>query len=370
MKLLLRYLLRELLVPLVVWVAFLFLLLLVMYFLRAPDVLLGSAVTAEDLGKFTLYLAPKFLQHALPVALLLAILLGIGRLSEDSELTAMQAMGVGPLRILAAPIAIGLVLGGAMLFLGFRAAPWGLRMGKTAINEVIKKNLVGDVKPGVFYEDLTDLTMYVQKVRESDGQWTNVLVHDARDQANPLLVLAREGEVNAEGTAEGFRLTLTDGDVHRANRSTSEYTTIDFERGELVVGLSDSFFRKNKFRSPKEELSSRELLQAAGQAREGGEAPEPFLMAYQWRWGQALMPVAFAVMGTPLAMSRRGSGRARGYLLTIGGYILYYVLARTCVSLGEHGRLPTLLAGQLPNVVFAALGVWALVRVSRAGTVR
>ena len=40
-----RYLLRELLVPLVLWVTFLFLLLFVMQFLRGSEVLLGSAVT-------------------------------------------------------------------------------------------------------------------------------------------------------------------------------------------------------------------------------------------------------------------------------------------------------------------------------------
>ena len=44
MKLLARYLLKELLVPLCVWVAFMFLLLFVMQFLRGTDVLLGSAI--------------------------------------------------------------------------------------------------------------------------------------------------------------------------------------------------------------------------------------------------------------------------------------------------------------------------------------
>ena len=73
-----RYLLRELLVPLGVWVAFMFLLLFVMQFLRGTDVLLGSAVRADDIGRLLLYLAPHFLVMALPIAFLLAILLGLG----------------------------------------------------------------------------------------------------------------------------------------------------------------------------------------------------------------------------------------------------------------------------------------------------
>ena len=67
MKLLARYLLKELVVPLVVWVAFLFLLLFVMQFLRGTEVLLGSAVTLGDIGRLILYLAPHFLVMALPL---------------------------------------------------------------------------------------------------------------------------------------------------------------------------------------------------------------------------------------------------------------------------------------------------------------
>ncbi len=98
-----RYLLKELLVPLVVWVAFLFLLLFVMQFLRGTEVLLGSAVTLGDIGRLILYLAPHFLVMALPIAFLLAILLGLGRLSEDRELTALQALGISPTQLLAGP---------------------------------------------------------------------------------------------------------------------------------------------------------------------------------------------------------------------------------------------------------------------------
>ena len=63
---------------------------------------------------------------ALPIAFLLAILLGLGRLNEDRELTALQALGIGPMQLLAGPLAIGVVLGGFMLLLTSTAEPWGL----------------------------------------------------------------------------------------------------------------------------------------------------------------------------------------------------------------------------------------------------
>lgn len=366
---LLRYLLRELAIPLGIGIAFIFLLLFVMQFLRGADVLLGSAVTGRDLARIIFYLSPHLLVMALPVAFLMAILLGLGRLGEDRELTALQSLGVAPAQILVLPLGAAFVLGGLMLGLSFSAEPWGLTAVRRVVNEIIKKNVVGDVKPGVFYEDLSHLTVYAENVQPARRRWTHVLMYDDNDPTSPVLMLAPEARVNPAAPGEALRLRLTEGEVHRANRSSSDYTIIHFESGEFTAGVGDSLYRKNRFRSPGDELTPRELLQAAGAAKTDGGDPRPFLMAYHRRFGQALTPISFALIGTPLAMSRRQS-RARAYLLTILGYVVYYVLSKTFENFGIEGKLPVAIAGQLHNAIFAAVGLWALSRVARAGTVR
>jgi lipopolysaccharide export system permease protein len=57
-------------------------------------------------------------------------------------------------------------------------------------------------------------------------------------------------------------------------------------------------------------------------------------------------------------------------LLSILGYVVYYVLSKTFENFGIQGKLPVFVAGQLHNAIFAAVGLWALSRVARAGTVR
>jgi lipopolysaccharide export system permease protein len=161
---------------------------------------------------------------------------------------------------------------------------------------------------------------------------------------------------------------LSNGELHRANATDGNYVTLGFDRAEIAFDVGEMVHHKNRFGSPKEELTPGELLDAAEDARlHGGDNPRSFLMAYHWRLGQALMPLAFALLGTPLAMVGRRTSRARGYLLTLGAYILYYLLTRACGSFGEQGRLPLLLAGQLPNLFFSGLGALAILRVARAG---
>lgn len=363
-----RYLLTELLVPLGVWVPFLFLILFVMYFLRGTEVVLGSAVNVLDVGRLLLYMAPHFLVMALPIAFLLSILLGLGRLSEDRELVALHSLGVGPWQLLWAPLGIGVVLSGVMLLFAFTFEPRGLQAVQGLVKEVIKKNVANDVRPGVFYDDLSTYTFYVERISPKSRRWGNILVYDEQDSSEPLLVLAQDGHVNPATSADAaLNLLLGEGNVHLANRSTSDYSVIGFERGEIAVRVDEAVSSKNRFKAPKEELTPFELLEAAEQAKAQGQNPAPFLMAFHSRFGQAFTPISFALIGTPLAMSRQRSGRARGYFLTLVAYVGYYLVFKAFDNWGVQGKLPYFWAAQMPNVVMLSLGVIALARVMRIG---
>ncbi len=60
-------------------------------------------------------------------------------------------------------------------------------------------------------------------------------------------------------------------------------------------------------------------------------------------------------------------GRARGLALTLVAYLGYYLLARVGMGLGERSLLPALVAGQLSNLIFVALGLLGLWRLSSRG---
>ena len=368
LSLLVRYLLRELLVPLLLWVVFLFLLLFVMQFLRGTEVLLGSAMTPWDFVRLVVHLSPHLLVMSLPVGFLLAILLALGRLGEDRELLALLSLGATPWQLARVPLVLATGLGVLVLLLAATAEPWGLKQVKVQVSEIIKRNVLGDVRPGVFYEDLTDLTLYAQEVDQERGVWTHVLVHDDRDPRAPLLVLAHEGTVNPSGRGASLSVGLRAGEVHRAEPSGTDYAVLSFREGNLSIGVEDSILRKNRFRSPKEELTPHELLAAADEAQGAGRSPAPFLTAFHVRLAEGLTPLAFALFGVPLAASAR-TVRTRGYLLALAVYVAYYIVQRSFENLGTAGRLVPWLAGMAPNLLFGAFGTWLFVRLTRRGLV-
>jgi len=358
-----RYTLKEMLRPALAWLGFLYLLLLVMSFLRGTEVLLGSAVTLSDLLRFTLMMTPQFVMQAAPVALLLGLLLGFGRLADDGELKAMQSLGLAPARLLAGPMLLALLLTGALGALAFTLQPWGVRGVREAANEIIKRNVAANVKPGVFDEEIADFTLYTERVTK-DG-WRNVLVYDGRDPASPMLVLSKEGRAAPRAEGEGLELLLSGGAMHQLQSVGGGYALAEFQDASLQLDVGNNLFRQNRFATVREEQTPLELLEAARQP----DAPNhgvPFLVAFHWRLGQAAEPIAFACIGLPLSLQRRG-GRARGLALTLAAYLTYYLLARAGMSFGEHGLLPALLAGQLANVLFCAVGLTWLWRSSSRG---
>lgn len=355
-----RYLLGEIARPLGAALLLLFQLLFAMQLLRGTDLVFGSAVTASDVAHIALLLTPHFLVMAMPIAFLVGTLIGLGRLAEDRELLALSASGVDPWVLLPVPLLIAALLSGVGLFLGQKLEPSALAGVRDYAGQMLRRNLQGDVKPGVFFDDLTGLTLYAEDVDPVTHAWHHVLVHDDRDRNAPLLVLADHGRLqDAPGSA--VALELEDGQVHRSGGATSpDYAVLTFQKGRIEVGLDEAFFRKNTFRSATEELTLPQLREAAHRAeQEGGEAPRLWT-AFQRRLAMPLAPLAFALIAVPLATRLRKGARASGFALAAGSFALYYVVGRAGQQWGDAGKLVPWLAAQLPNLAFALAGLCLL----------
>jgi lipopolysaccharide export system permease protein len=253
-----------------------------------------------------------------------------------------------------------------LLLLSFTAQPWGLRGMRRLGDEIVGRNLVNEVKPRRFHEQLVGLVLYAETV-EQNGHWKNVLVEDGRSEKAPMLLLAREARVAPSPADEAIGFHLIDGEAHQLARADGNYSRLAFKNGDLHVYVGDTFWNKNRLRSWKEEMTPAELLKVAREERARGEDGRTMEMAAHWRFAQALAPLAFALVGTPLSLVRRRGGRARGVILSLAGYVGWYLLARVCVGLGEKGQLVPMLAGLLPNLIFIAAGAFALWRFDARG---
>lgn len=94
------YLISEILPPFFFGlVAFTFIL-LIARILKLVELVVTRGVPLVQIGKLFVLILPTFLELTVPMAFLLAILLGLGRLSNDQEIVALKASGFSPVQIL------------------------------------------------------------------------------------------------------------------------------------------------------------------------------------------------------------------------------------------------------------------------------
>lgn len=368
-----RLLLREIALPLVLALVLVSQLLILMQMLQLNEVLFGSGFDPLGVVRIASYLAPHFGIIAVPLAFLFAVMLGIGRMGEDNELVALEALGRPPFWLYRVPILMSLVLGLAVGFLSFRGEPWGLRGVRLQINELIKRNLAADVQPGVFFETIPRFTMLVGDNDGSESRWHRVLLHDAGENEPATLMLARKGRMNSDGADAMLRLDLDDGEMHRADPS-GDYVRARYDTAAVALGVQDFLRSRNRFMRPAAELNIEEMPAAAAEALHAGDerTARRLWTSFHQRIASLATCLVFGLVAVPLAASRRGA-RGRSFVATVAAFAGYYVLQTIASGLGETGGLPPVVAAWVPNavglVVAAALG-WQLRHGLQAGARR
>src|SRR5437764_4600510 len=111
-----RYFLREVTVPFLFGIGVFTFILLIARMLKLVELVVNRGVSVVEIGKLFAYILPTFLEVTVPMALLLAILLAVGRLSADSEIVALRTSGISLYQMM-------------MPILAFTIAVWVLNMG-------------------------------------------------------------------------------------------------------------------------------------------------------------------------------------------------------------------------------------------------
>ncbi len=236
---------------------------------------------------------------------------------------------------------------------------------------LLKLTLQREIRPGVFYDEVTGLTLFADTIDPETGDWRNVLVNDERDPRAPLLILAEGGRVVAEAGDDAITLKLGKGEAHRQQSAGDDYTALRFQAASIAISVEDSLLRKNTLRSPDDEKSLARLWRETFWPAGGLPIGEPSdnsmrltAVAMHRRLGLVLSVLAFVWFGVPLALvpSRAGGARARGYLVAALSLVGYFVLLRLGGGWGQEGKVWPWLSGEVANLTFFAAGTIAWLR--------
>lgn len=334
---------------------------------RVMDELLGAGFRLADLLTVLRLLGTVLMVYAVPVAFLFGVLLAIGRLASDVEITAMRACGVGVLGILAPVALLGLAFSALTLELALDVEPAARREMATALRQMLVRG--ASLSPGRF-STLGDRTLYVDE-REGTSRLRGVVISDRSDPERPFIVFAESGEIELDADDARLTLRLERGDIHvdAGPQESERHRRVAFDRLEYEIDVARTLGISRGRRA--RELPAGELRETiarieAGEADSLREAPPLYATNLQRRYARSAAPLLFSLVGVPLGMRRTRGARSFGVILCAGLAFVYYGLQSFGEYLsGEAAVVPAWLALWTPNVLFAAVGVALLARARR-----
>jgi lipopolysaccharide export system permease protein len=303
-----RYLLRQLLGPMLAAMAILLSLLWLLQSLRFLDLIINRGLGVGTFLEFTLLLLPKLLVIVLPVAVLIGLAYTLRRWQDDAETTAWLATGQTPWR-LAAPV---LTAAGLASLFGFWLF-WGLLPATTTTfkdQQLLLRQQQGQLllEPGSFNQLGDDLMVYLQR-RTGPTQLEQLLVHDTRNPNQPVTWYARRGDVRL-GPGGTPLLTLQNGlrqEVLLPKTPDQQAISNLLQFQTYTLNLLEPLSNQDMLeRTPElEELTAAQLLA-------GKDDPELWAEWHK-RWLMPLTPLALALlaMGFLLRPATRSTSTGR-----------------------------------------------------------
>lgn len=295
---------------------------------------LSDAVSGQIPGSIVIILIllriSVSIEVLLPTTLYLSVIIAMGRLYKDSEMTALSACGVSTSRLLRPVFLISLVIAVIVSSLSLYIRPWAYNQF-FRIKEHAKANFdLTRVKSGTFYEiENGRRVIFAGEVDQQKVRVNKVFIRTQRDDDNLQVIQADRASQHTDPATGKQILVFTDGYLHEFSRFGSESRTIEFE--ESAISLEP---REN------EEQDYKIKAAATGELARSDNNEE--IAEFHWRLSTPLATVLLALLGVPLSRSSPRQGKYAKVMTAVLIIFVYHNLGAVAKKMVAQGFLDTL----------------------------
>lgn len=341
--------------------------------------LLAGQFGFDTFARLVGLLLPFAVSYALPMGVLTGVLLTLGRMSADSEITAMRSAGIGVTRLARPVFVLGAVCAAAAFYVNFESMPWARQQYYREFAAAVRANPLRIIVPKTFIRDFSGTVLFVG---EREGPiLRDIWIWELDDQQRvKRLVRAEAGRLDYEESTNSLIPTLVRARVEERNQENPEDFTkspkaASVDRAEGVRISLDRYFGRNLERMKDDWLTYPALRERQAKLNAMTPAPDKVVehardkmklsLILHDRLTLAFAVFSFALIGVPLGIkvSRRETSANLG--IALGLVLTFYFLTVAIKWLDRRPELRPDLLLWLPNVLFIGLAVWLFTRIDR-----
>jgi len=364
-KILDRYIVRQFITSFLFGLLAFLLIFLVIDMMEKLDDFIDAKVPASTVIEYYVVFTPEIIKLMTPVAMLLAALFVMGRLSSQNELPAMKSSGVSLYRLLVPFVVVAFIVSGLSVYLNGWLLPYA-NQKKFYIERVhLRESLEPTSRTNMFFQEGRTRIVSVGFYDTQSRTATQVSIEDFADTNLTVLTdrydalqmrWAKPDEASEEQwvLSRGFRRIL-----HGSAQVVQAFDQLPM--GRLILTPSDI---EKKQRKP-DEMDYYELKEFIANQERAGQDVARWLVDFHSKLSFPFASVIMVLFGVPFASARPRTGAAVGFGICVAVTFVYLAFMKTSQVFGYNGDLNPFFTAWLANLIFIVGGIINLIRVQK-----
>ena len=304
---------------------------------------------------------PSIVVFSFPMATILAVLLALGRLSGDNEITALRAGGIGIDRIALPILAFGLAVSFATIVFNEWVVPQAT-FHEHEIYFSVTKQKHPTIRKNVNITEYDGEGRPKRIINALEAEGTTMHQVTVIEYENGVMSQITQADAAMFDPRSGW--SFINGVMHRfIPKDRHRMLVIDFQKEKLNFQIDPSNLLGRE-KSP-EEMNASELGHYIRQKQQLGENVNQLRMSFHQKFAIPFACLILALIGCPMAMRHHRTSNAVSVGLALGIIVFYYIATSVSMGIGLTGTLPAVVAAWLPNVLVAGIGSFLLWKAAR-----
>lgn len=352
-----RHILKGLLGPFVLCIAGFLIIALSGELYGLMTLIIEKRVPVGQVASLLAYRLPELMVTAIPVGVLFAVLMELGRMAKDAELTVVQVSGRSLARVSMPLLILGLILSVLTYGLNEHVVPEANHRSQQIVREYILKDVMSPAKQEVFFKGTENRYYYLGYVSRTGMRVQDILVFELRGAKPGKVIYA------SRGTMGPVAWELQDGVIQEMDPGGITVSQTRFDT--MVYEVKDQIGAFVGEQRTTMEMSRADIREIIDMYRKSGIDLRSFRVDYEFKLALPFAAAVFTLVGSGCSLGARRNGRFYSVAVSVGLAFAYYLVSAVLRSLGNEGFLSPLWAAWTTNALFGVLGIGLIVRGDR-----
>jgi LPS export ABC transporter permease LptG/LPS export ABC transporter permease LptF len=385
------YIIKEFVPHFIISIVILTFTLILRHLLRVVENVITKGVSLELTLKLLAYYLPSIIVLTIPMSLLVGIIIAFGRLSSDSEVTALKAGGYSITKVLTPVYLIAIVcyLISAIVFL--EVLPRANYKALEILYQIARSKADALIEPRLFIDEFPGLIIYINEKLPNENKMDGVFLASVSNPNKTVIILAKNGkfipdpngrnpiihlengimsEISDDSSTEKALNRFYQQDFRLPFEDTNSKPKIKVYKGEReqnfdelldhVYILKNRLFQSERaFNIARKEKSPNNirLVNATQNLDIVKKSYNIAILELHKKFAFPFACLIFPLIAVPFGLKNKKGSKFTGFAYSLLFFVFYYILMTFGKNMGEEGKLNPALAMWLSNIITGVIGL-------------